>query len=82
MPGHEPQPAGLGPHAEQDLATARVSNSASVSSGGRPVRTAPEMIVDLDVECGQKGVQVGPHKLILNTLRPSSDTNHTQGLFV
>jgi len=32
------------------------------------------VIVDLDVECGQKGVQVCRHKRILNTLLSSPYT--------
>jgi hypothetical protein len=50
----------------------------------RPAGTSrrAEMIVDLDVQCGEKGVQIGRHKLILNTLRPSPDTAPTSGLLV
>jgi hypothetical protein len=49
MPGHEPQPAGLGPHAEQDLGHRQgqqfgVAEFEWASGVGRP----PEMIVDLD----------------------------------
>jgi hypothetical protein len=40
------------------------------------------VVIDLDVECGEKGVQVGRHKLILNTLRPSPATAPTYALLV
>jgi hypothetical protein len=40
------------------------------------------MVIDLDVECDRKGVQVGPRKLILNTLRPSPGTDRAQDLLV
>jgi hypothetical protein len=74
MAGQEPQPARLGTDPEQRLGH-RESQQLSVGQPGRPPMAGglAQVIVDLDVECGQKGVQVGRHKLILNTLRPSSD---------
>jgi hypothetical protein len=39
----------------------------SVASAGHAPH-GRRVVVDLDLECGQEGVQVGRHKLILNTL--------------
>jgi hypothetical protein len=78
VPGYEAQPTGLRPHAQQDLGHGQgeqlgVGQLRGAIGAGWP----SQVIVDLDVECGQKGVQAGPHKLILNTLRPYPDTTST-----
>jgi hypothetical protein len=69
--GHEPQPAGLGADPEQDLGD-REGEEFSVGELGRSARAGglAQPVVDLDIECGQEGVEVGRHKLIFDTLLP------------
>ena len=50
--------------------TAKVTSSASLSLGAMPTRGPPwgqlgcslQQLVDLDVQCGREGVQVGVHE--------------------
>jgi len=81
MAGQEPQPAGFGADPEQDLSHGECQQlgvgEPGRSSSPRRLAGLTQMIVDLDVECGEKGVQVCRHKRILNTLLPSSDTAPT-----
>ena len=64
-------------------ATARVTNF-GVGQRRRPAQPSPvhETVVDLDVERGEKSVQICRHKQIVNTLHPSSVTTQTYALLV
>jgi hypothetical protein len=65
-------------HAQQNLRDREREQFGIGEPGWPSVSSGPtQMIVDLDVECGQKGVQVCRHKRILNTLLPSPDTAPT-----
>lgn len=72
----EPQPAGLGADSEQDL-----GHRQGQRFGIGQLRRAPEAgrftdpVVDLHVQCGQKGVDVCRHKQIVDTLRRSRIPN-------
>jgi hypothetical protein len=67
----EAQPAGLRADPEQDLCH---GEGEQLGVGELWWAALPgvvaQMVVDLDVESGQEGVEVGRHKLILNTLLP------------
>jgi hypothetical protein len=65
----EPQPAGLRAHPEQHLGHGQ-GEQLGIRELGWSTRSgaAAQVVVDLDVQCGQEGVQVGRHKLILNAL--------------
>jgi len=60
---------------ERTRTTARVRSSASESFAVCPYGSAsptslPQPVVDLDMGCGQEGVEVRRHKRIFNTLLP------------
>ena len=76
--GQETQPAGFRGEPKQGLGHGQ-GEQFSIGQPGWPPTPGglTQVVVDLDVECREKGVQVGRHKLILNTLLPSPATTPT-----
>jgi hypothetical protein len=69
--GHETKPAGFGPDSEQDLGDGEREQFGVGRLRGSPWSGAPpKLVIDLHMECGWEGVEVGRHKLTFNTLLP------------
>jgi hypothetical protein len=72
MGGHEPQPPRFGADPQQGPGH-RQGQQLGIGEARRvpDPRRAAQPVIDLDVQCGQKGAEVGRHTLIFSTLHLS-----------